>query len=86
MACPQQINIKGKRNKKYTKQWQVVFDLRQYQVQILPNAVEAFGGGITDVLREVGHVFSELPETELMITRTVFEIQQTFSMGNGNII
>ena len=38
------------------------------------------------MLREVGHVFSEPPETELMITMTVFEIQQTFSMDNGNII
>ena len=36
-------------------------------------------------LREVGRVFSELPETELMITRTVFEIQKTFLMDNGNI-
>ena len=37
------------------------------------------------MLREVGCVFSELPETELMITRTVFEIQKTFLMDNGNI-
>ena len=37
-------------------------------------------------LREVGRVFSELPETELMIARTVFEIQKTFLMDNGNII
>lgn len=38
------------------------------------------------MLREVGRVFSELPETELMIARTVFEIQKTFLMDNGNII
>lgn len=38
------------------------------------------------MLREFGRVFSELPETELMIGRTVFEIQKTFLMDNGNII
>ena len=37
------------------------------------------------MLREVGRVFSELPGAELMITRTVFEIQKTFLMDNGNI-
>ena len=53
---------------------------------IVPIVVGALHGGITDVLREVGRVFSELPETELTILGTVADMQKTFLVDSDTII
>ena len=38
------------------------------------------------MLREVGRVFSEVPETETAITMTVVEMQETVLIGSDTII
>ena len=81
MACPQQVNIKAKRNEKHTKYRQLALELREKTL-----VVGALVGGIKDVLREVGRIFSEVPETETAITMTVVEMQETVLIGSDTII
>ena len=68
MTCPQQANIAAKRNKKGTKYRQLVFELRErrpgYDTTTVPIVIGARGGGIKEVLRDVGRVFSECLEQE----------------------
>ena len=81
MACPQQVNIKAKRNEKHTKYRQLALELREKTL-----VVGALVGGIKDVLREVARVFSEVPKTEPAITMTVVEMQETVLIGSDTII
>lgn len=60
VASPQQVNIEAKRNKKYTKHWQLAFELREriwVWDMYYTFAVGALVGGIKDVLPEVGRAF-----------------------------
>ena len=70
MACPQLANIAAKRNEKMTSTTCIAnLHLKRerrpgYDITIVPVVIGALGGGIKEVLRDVGRVFSECLEQE----------------------
>ena len=75
MTYPQQANIAAKRNEKVTKYQQLAFELKErrpgYDITIV---IGTLGGGIKEVLRDVGRVFSKCLERERLIEITVAEM------------
>ena len=82
MACPQQRNIEKKRVEKLTKYRQLAFETRErrpgYEIYVVPVIIGALGGGIKQVMNDLGKIF----EKKDLLKKTVCEMQKTILMDS----
>ena len=68
----------------------MVLELRErgsgFDVTIVSVVIGALGGGIKEVLRDVGRVFSECLDRERLIEITVAEMHNTVLMDSKSIV
>ena len=80
MACSQQGNIEAKRFKKLTKYRQLAYESRErqpeYEIIVEPLVIGALGGGIRQIMVDMGKVF----ENKDLLKRTICETQNTVLM------
>ena len=80
MACSQQGNIEAKRLKKLTKYRQLAYESRErqpeYEIIVEPLVIGALGGGIRQIMVDMGKVF----ENKDLLKRTICETQNTVLM------
>ena len=67
MACPMEMNIQKKRNKKLTKYRQIAFEIREkrkdYRVEIVPLIFGCCGGGFKDALVSINKIIENKTES-----------------------
>ena len=82
MACPQQRNIETKRIEKLTKYRQLAFETRErrpdYVVTVVPLIIEALGGGMHQLGKDVGMILENNDVTKT----TICEMQKTVLMDS----
>ena len=82
MACPQQQNIETKRIEKLTKYRQLAFETRErrpdYVFTVVPLIIEALGGGMRQLGKDVGMIFENNDVTKKIIC----EMQKTVLMDS----
>jgi hypothetical protein len=87
MACPQQQNIKAKRQEKLTKYRQLAFEMRErrigYTITVVPLVIGALGGGMKGAMLDAGKLFSDNDE---LVRKTVVEMQMTVLMDSETMI
>ena len=81
MVCSQQGNIEAKRFEKLTKYRQLAYESRErqpeYEIIVEPLVIGALGGGIRQIMVDMGKVF----ENKDLLKRTICETQNTVLMG-----
>ena len=82
MACPQQRNIEAKRLEKLTKYRQLAYETKErrseYEILLVPLVIGALGGGIRQIMVNMGNVF----ENKDLLKRTICEMQKTVLMDS----
>ena len=83
MACPQQRNIEAKRLEKLTKYRQLAYETKErrseYEILLVPLVIGALGGGIRQIMVNMGNVF----ENKDLLKRTICEFK-FFVMAKKN--
>ena len=86
MACPQEIIIEEKRNKKQTKYRQLAFELRErrvsYNIVVLPLVIGTLGGGVKETIQQIERIFGKGDWGK----RIVGEMQKTILINSESII
>ena len=86
MTCPQENNIEKKRLKKRTNYRQLAFKIRErrpgFIVKVVPLVISLFGGGITEILKEL----ENMSEKDDLCERIVVEMQKKILMDSKTII
>ena len=86
MTCPQENNIEKKRLKKRTNYRQLAFKIRErrpgFKVKVVPLVISLFGGGITEILKEL----ENMSEKDDLCERIVVEMQKKILMDSKTII
>ena len=74
MLCPQQRNIEAKRLEKLTKYRQLAYESRErqpeYEITVVPLVIEALGGGIRQIMVDMGKIF----ENKDLLKRAIWEM------------
>ena len=82
MACPQQRNIEAKRLEKLTKYRQLAYETKErrseYEILLVPLVIGALGGGIRQIMVNMGNVF----ENKDLLKRKICEMQKTVLMDS----
>ena len=86
VTCPQENNIEKKRLKKRTNYRQLAFKIRErrpgFKVKVVPLVISLFGGGITEILKEL----ENMSEKDDLCERIVVEMQKKILMDSKTII
>ena len=79
MACSQQQNIEAKRLEKLAKYRQLAYESRErhpeYEIVVVPLVIGALGGGITQIMVNIGKMFKNID----LLERTICKSQKTTS-------
>ena len=82
IPCPQQRNIQTKRLEKLTRYKQLAYESRErqpeYEIIIVPLVIGALGGGIRQIMVDMGKIF----ENKDFLKRTICEMQKTVLMDS----
>ena len=79
MACSQQQNIEAKRLEKLAKYRQLAYESRErhpeYEIVVMPMVIGALGGGITQIMVNIGKMLKNID----LLERTICKSQKTIS-------